>query len=318
MDEQRWQSQKYSVVVTLHDLRIGSFSRRKSLPSPDGSRGSCAACHGRHSFSSALARQPENCPEKVARRGYHLSREYAVDPLEILFVREVMRTKVAVLPAASTLGEIWHSLRVDHCQKQRLLPVVNAEGQLVGVVTRGDLNERKEQNGDAALRWPIGDLVRTSAVEAYPDEPLRVVVYRMVEKGCTRMPQQVHTHGPPQTRGQAFHCGQIQARTCPVFATTARSVEPGNTPGWVLINFEDAPADKSVRQFMTLWIGKEPFYPDDPHCWEMAIHQHVQDGGGMASAIRKIDVPEEVEDDSEEQGWASDEEVNTGSRPIGE
>src|SRR6516164_2278409 len=28
--------------------------------------------------------------EKVARRGYHLSREYAVDPLEILFVREVM------------------------------------------------------------------------------------------------------------------------------------------------------------------------------------------------------------------------------------
>lgn len=28
---------------------------------PDGSRGSCAACHGRHSFSSAVARQPENC-----------------------------------------------------------------------------------------------------------------------------------------------------------------------------------------------------------------------------------------------------------------
>jgi hydroxylamine dehydrogenase len=28
---------------------------------PDGSRGTCAACHGRHGFSSALARQPENC-----------------------------------------------------------------------------------------------------------------------------------------------------------------------------------------------------------------------------------------------------------------
>ena len=126
--------------------------------------------------------------EKVARRGFHLSREYAVDPLEILFVHEVMRTKVVVLPAASTLGEIWHSLRVDHRQEQRLLPVVNAEGQLVGVVTRGDISQRMEQNGDAALGWPIGDLVRTSAVEAYPDEPLRVVVYRMVEKGCTRMP----------------------------------------------------------------------------------------------------------------------------------
>ena len=92
--------------------------------------------------------------EKVARRGYHLSREYAVDPLEILFVREVMRTKVVVLPADSTLGEIFHSLRADHRQEQRLLPVVNAEGQLVGVVTRGDISERMqmEQNGDAALR----------------------------------------------------------------------------------------------------------------------------------------------------------------------
>jgi hydroxylamine dehydrogenase len=28
---------------------------------PDGSKGSCAACHGRHTFSSATARMPENC-----------------------------------------------------------------------------------------------------------------------------------------------------------------------------------------------------------------------------------------------------------------
>ena len=127
--------------------------------------------------------------EKVARRGYHLSREYAVDPLEILFVREVMRTKVAVLPADSTLGELFHSLRSDHRQEQRLVPVVNAEGQLIGVVTRGDISERMQmENGDAALESPICDLVRPDPVEAYPDEPLRVVVYRMVEKSCTRMP----------------------------------------------------------------------------------------------------------------------------------
>ena len=28
---------------------------------PDGSRGSCSACHSRHIFSSVLARRPENC-----------------------------------------------------------------------------------------------------------------------------------------------------------------------------------------------------------------------------------------------------------------
>jgi CIC family chloride channel protein len=59
---------------------------------------------------------------------------------------------------------------------------------LVGVVTRGDISQSLEQNKDAALTLPIGDLVRANTVEAYPDEPLRVVVYRMAEKGCTRVP----------------------------------------------------------------------------------------------------------------------------------
>ncbi len=126
--------------------------------------------------------------EKVARRGYHLSREYAVDPLEILFVREVMRTKVVALPATSTLRELQHSLRADHRQQQRLLPVVDGQGKLVGVFTRRDLQERVEREGDAALQRSLGELVRTETVQTYPDEPLRVVVYRMAENGFTRMP----------------------------------------------------------------------------------------------------------------------------------
>ena len=109
--------------------------------------------------------------EKVARRGYHLSREYAVDPLEILFVREFQ-----------------HSLHASRHQSQRLLPVVNAEGRFVGVLTRGDIVQRVEQEGEAALQRTLGELVRHEAVEAFPDEPLRAVVYRMAEKGITRMP----------------------------------------------------------------------------------------------------------------------------------
>jgi chloride channel protein, CIC family len=126
--------------------------------------------------------------EKVARRGYHLSREYAVDPLEILFVREVMRTNIVVLPAASALREFQHSLRANRHQSQRLLPVADAEGQFVGVLTRGDILQRIEQEGEAALQRTVGELVRQEAVVASPNEPLRVVVYRMAEKGITRMP----------------------------------------------------------------------------------------------------------------------------------
>jgi H+/Cl- antiporter ClcA len=126
--------------------------------------------------------------EKVSRRGYHLSREYAVDPLEILYAREVMRTKVAVLPAECTLGEMGKSWRMENRQEQRLLPVVNAGGELIGVLTRGDITRHTENQGDAALTRQLGDLARTNTVVAYPDEPLRVVVNRMAETGFTRMP----------------------------------------------------------------------------------------------------------------------------------
>ena len=126
--------------------------------------------------------------EKVARRGYHLSREYSVDPLEILFVREVMRSNVVVLSAEASVGEVVNSIDVDLSQRQRLLPVVDIEGKLAGVVTRGDIRARIEQDGDAILQRRLGELVRTSMVETNPDEILRVVVYRMAEKSVTRMP----------------------------------------------------------------------------------------------------------------------------------
>jgi CIC family chloride channel protein len=126
--------------------------------------------------------------EKVARRGYHLSREYSIDPLELLFAREVMRTKIAALSAASILREVQHSLRSDHRQKQRLLPVVDAEGRLTGVITRGEIREQIELGGESALDRPLSEMAQTSFVAAFPDEPLRIVVLRMAEKGITRLP----------------------------------------------------------------------------------------------------------------------------------
>jgi CIC family chloride channel protein len=126
--------------------------------------------------------------EKVARRGYHLSREYEVDPLEILLASEVMRTTVAVLPATSTVAEIHGSLNSEHRQKQRLLPVVNADGTLAGVLTRKDIRDRIDQEGELALGRSLHELVRKNASAVYSDEPLRVVVYLMAEHGLTRMP----------------------------------------------------------------------------------------------------------------------------------
>src|SRR3546814_20613577 len=43
--------------------------------------------------------------EKVARKGFHPTREYSVDPLEILFVREVMRTDFLSFHAGALLSD---------------------------------------------------------------------------------------------------------------------------------------------------------------------------------------------------------------------
>jgi CBS domain-containing protein len=140
-----------------------------------------------HSFT-VLTLKRSILTEKVARRGYHLSREYSVDPLEILFAREVMRTNVVALSSSSTIAQMQEILRTGTKRSQRLLPVVDRQGCLVGVVTRADIGEYLETQGEAILPAYVGDLVRKTTVEAYSDEPLRIVVYRMAEKNVTRLP----------------------------------------------------------------------------------------------------------------------------------
>ena len=82
--------------------------------------------------------------EKVARRGFHLSREYAVDPLELLYVREVMQKEAMSVPSGLLLREVLGSPELSRWQLQRLLPVVDGDGRLAGVLTSGDLHSWQE------------------------------------------------------------------------------------------------------------------------------------------------------------------------------
>ena len=124
--------------------------------------------------------------EKVARRGYHLSREYAVDPLEILFVRDVMRDNIAALPASMSGATLAETVHGDGRRGQLLYPVVDGARCLVGVITRGSLRHLIESGKPPDC--PLGELSRRDPVVAYADEPLRVVVYRMAETGLTCFP----------------------------------------------------------------------------------------------------------------------------------
>ena len=146
------------------------------------------ACFLAHLFT-VLTLKRSILTEKISRRGYHLSREYSLDPLEILIVKEVMRTNVVALPGDATVDEA-HELirRRERPRGQYLFPVVDAQGGLLGVLTRTKLFELFDQAPGKVGALRLADIAVKDTVVAYADEPLRVVVHRMAESGFTRLP----------------------------------------------------------------------------------------------------------------------------------
>jgi H+/Cl- antiporter ClcA/predicted transcriptional regulator len=127
--------------------------------------------------------------EKIERRGYHMSREYSLDPLEITFTREVMRTDIVVLRENMSLKELAKLIPTDLGRRvQHMYPVVDDDDKLVGVVTRRDLRSAIQEVDGAAAGKRLSDITRYDARTAYDDEPLRVVVERMAATGLTRFP----------------------------------------------------------------------------------------------------------------------------------
>jgi H+/Cl- antiporter ClcA/CBS domain-containing protein len=99
------------------------------------------------SYALGVLIQPRSIlTERLSRRGFHLSREYGVDPLETVMVREVMHTSVFALPEETT-----REAAVDWLAKmnerggpawshwQRLFPLVDSAGKLKGVITRSQM-----------------------------------------------------------------------------------------------------------------------------------------------------------------------------------
>jgi H+/Cl- antiporter ClcA/CBS domain-containing protein len=96
----------------------------------------CAAAYG----FTVLTMKRSILTEKIARRGYHIYREYGVDPLERHFVEEVMTREVLTIPADASPREVLASHFGPH-QAHRAFPVVGEEGRLLGVIDRPAIND---------------------------------------------------------------------------------------------------------------------------------------------------------------------------------
>ena len=143
--------------------------------------------------------------EKVARRGFHLTREYDVDPLEVLFVDEVMHSSPTVLGPDQRLpvhAEVFNatvprsgrdpafplvvpgvpggaperragtSSENGAVVAQRLFPVVDPACTLRGVVSRDQLLHPTPRSGEPGR---VVDLVNPCPLTVGPDHTLREV-----------------------------------------------------------------------------------------------------------------------------------------------
>jgi H+/Cl- antiporter ClcA len=121
--------------------------------------------------------------EKIARRGYHIYREYGIDPLERHFVEEVMTQSAQTIDAKATLAEALEQY-FSPSQKHRAFPAVR-DGSFVGMVDRDTLLAGE---GRANVER-VGDLFGANVpIMALRDETCRTVATRLAVHGLERVP----------------------------------------------------------------------------------------------------------------------------------
>ena len=125
--------------------------------------------------------------EKLARRGRHVMREYIVNPLHLLRVADVMEKDVPTVPAALPVDGLFQRLADEDpvMAKRHEWPVVDENGRLVGLVTRGDLVRALEGEDENAT---VSDLSKTRLIVTHDDELLEEATAKMIAHDIGRLP----------------------------------------------------------------------------------------------------------------------------------
>jgi chloride channel protein, CIC family len=97
--------------------------------------------------------------ERLARRGRHLTYEYAVDPFEVMRVSEIMTRPVDTLPARMSTEDALAFFDTENgVKRHKSYPVVDDAGHVVSMVSRADV-----------LRWAREGWTRGQTLEERPD-----------------------------------------------------------------------------------------------------------------------------------------------------
>jgi H+/Cl- antiporter ClcA/predicted transcriptional regulator len=127
---------------------------------------------------SALLMRNTIMTEKLARRGVRVPTEYAADFLDLIHVADACSTKVETVGADEPLAD----LRQRSASHQGF-PVIDAEGRLVGVVTRRDFLDPARPETTRAR-----DLITRGPAVIFLDNSLREAADQMVRENVGRLP----------------------------------------------------------------------------------------------------------------------------------
>ena len=121
--------------------------------------------------------------EKIARRGYHIYREYGIDPLERHVVSEVMTREVTTIDAQTSIMDALN-LYFGPKQAHRAFPIVR-DGVFLGMVDRAILAKQSEMSRTMCVSDLFGENL---PVMALPDETCRDVAARLAVHHLERLP----------------------------------------------------------------------------------------------------------------------------------
>ena len=118
----------------------------------------------------------------LARHGIKLDRGRDIEVLSSLTVREVMENNPYVIPETVSLSD---AANLFAAKRRHGLPVVSAEGELIGVLTLRDIDKANEAGKTNAT---VGEICTRQLVTATPEETLSVALHRMSQRDLGRLP----------------------------------------------------------------------------------------------------------------------------------
>jgi CBS domain-containing protein len=133
--------------------------------------------------------------ERIARRGHHILREYAIDPFLQTRIEQIMAKPVHTLDASIRVDEaIAFFMTTEGNRRHKSYPVVDDEGRLLGMVSRGDVLRwmRDDSDDDATLGQYLED---GEPFFAHSDELVGPLADRMALKDIARVPIVDRTSG---------------------------------------------------------------------------------------------------------------------------